>query len=163
MSGSEEIRELSSVFQSSTKPFHCIHCSFQSNDKLILIQHVFEAHGFINDGSFFYTCIVPSCHHRFKFGSMYSGFLSHCIRKHPGWREALSYDDSHSRCSSSSSSGSRNEVPDVFSDEDMVIEDLDYINESTDNHSCSMDERSVNIDIMGAQFLLNLKEKYKVT
>lgn len=162
MSRSEEFREPSSLFQSSAKPFRCNHCSFQSNNKLILIQHVFEAHGSDN-GSFFYTCVVPSCIHRFKSGSTYSGFLTHCMRKHPGWREALRNDECHtSSLSSTSSTGSMSEGTDVLSDEDMVIEDLGYANESADNNGCR-DERTVNIDVMGAQFLLNLKEKYKVT
>ena len=127
----------STLFQSTTKPFCCNHCSFQAIDKLILIKHVFEAHG-SDDRSFFYTCIIPLCLHRFRSGSTYSGFLTHCMRKHPGWREAIQNDECHTMASSSSSTGSMSEIADVLSDEDMVIGGLDYGNESVDDNSCSM-------------------------
>jgi len=77
------------------------------------------------------------------------------MRKHPGWRESLNED--HSIDSS--------EDTDVDSDEeDMAVEESGYtISEIVDNNSYNMNDCEVNIDMIGAHFLLNLKEKYKVT
>ena len=95
---------------------------------------------------------MSSCSHKFNSGSTYSGFLTHCMRKHPGWKEVLSRGCDESRGTASSGSASIEvEATDEFFDEDMDTdqEPSDERTETTDNHFNVHEDK--NIDVVSSK------------
>ena len=79
------------MHSSSPDKFHdCVYCCFRSNDRVILIKHLFESHCL--QENFRYGCEIPLCAHYFTTGATYASFLTHCNRKHGNWRRILSSD-----------------------------------------------------------------------
>lgn len=123
------------------------------------MRHLFQAHA--NERNFTYSCGILSCCYTFKPGSTYSGFLTHCNRKHPGWRKYLA---ERTMCNDEASEGDgmysgggdgdtifQMEMDNVFTEEGVTMED-----EEDTIHN-------VDINVIGARFLLNLKERHKLT
>ena len=143
----------------SMVPCHCRHCSFQTMERMVILQHLFQAHA--NEQNFDYLCGISNCCCNFKPGSTYSGFLTHCKRKHPGWRSYLAectvHDDDDGSHSPSDSDGSGDTNHDTMDIEEGAA--MEVI--ATDSHE--EDIHDVDINVIGAHFLLNLKERHKLT
>lgn len=139
-------------------PHCCNHCSFRSRSKLILVQHLFEAHG--SEEEFRFTCGIRSCGHIFATGSAYSGYLTHCHRKHPNWKQQIeesTFDNSvdvYDRV---------RDVPDcngISDDRESFVPPTFDVEESDTE---GLNDTEENIELNAAHFLLTLKEKHKLT
>lgn len=123
----------------------------------MLVQHLFEAHS--SEEEFCFTCIIVPCGHVFTSGSSYSGYLTHCHRKHPNWKqriEAESSDDlidaDHDTFRAGNctlSDGRESTVLPVLSIDERIVEE--------------QNEEKENVEAVAARFLLTLKEKHKLT
>ena len=106
-----------------------------------------------------FRCPVNDCPHTFKLGATYSSFLSHCNRKHCSWKEALTLQDPDEP-----------RIPGPAVAEDHIDgdlhEDLSTVLESQGGGVDDPDSLPGNVDTLkdaAAQFILTLKEEYRVT
>lgn len=151
-------------------PCHCGHCPFQTMERMVIVQHLFQAHS--SECNFTYLCGILSCCYTFKPGSTYSGFLTHCNRKHPGWRNHLAEcpctmhdsdddedagDDDEPRYAGDDynrSSGDTMDMDNIFIEERATMESNEHEESTT---------HTMNVNVISARFLLNLKERHKLT
>ena len=64
----------------------CTYCSFQSDNNLLLVKHLFEAHS--QERNFSYVCGFESCNHTFTMGALFDAFWNHCNQKHHDWQKS---------------------------------------------------------------------------
>lgn len=118
---------------------HCSYCLFRSRSKLTLIQHLFDAH---SDEEFSYTCEIVLCGHVFASGSCYSGYHTHCHRKHANWKQ---------------------QIEEIAFDNSMDVGDVPLCSADCNKINNGQNDKEENIELISAQFLLTLKEKYKLS
>ena len=138
----------------------CTYCSFRSDDKILLIRHLFQAH--CHQDNFEYECEISLCTHHFTTGATYASFLTHCNRKHGNWRSLISKtcgSGDHHSLQSVTEDGS--DVPNQLQQEQSADTDLD----TSDFNASGMHdiEDTFTTEKEAALFLLTLKEKYRLT
>lgn len=134
----------------------CSRCSFRCSAELPLVKHVFEAH--FADPNFTYCCPVQGCPHVFKLGSTYSSFLSHANRKHGDWRDQLS-----SRVSTVASTTGPLETNPVSGNMDDGTFSGNMLDTDNSEMECCPVSGPSPVSRSAAQFLLTLKERYRLT
>ncbi|XP_065893459.1 uncharacterized protein [Dysidea avara] len=159
--------------------YNCSFCAYRSNIKLDLIKHLFEAHGL--DATFRYQCGISSCTRVFASGSCFDAFRGHCIRKHLNWQQMLTISleptqdnkdppvdstmsDGLSAIHSEGAGGSV-----AISSHDCEEASIRYSDVFTDdiehgsNEQLTLAVQKETIKRDAAKFILNLKERYKLT
>ena len=164
----------------------CIFCSYQSDDNVLFLKHLFEAHSL--ESNFSYTCGFDGCRRIFTVGASYDAFRSHCDRKHNNWKESfigISYADSQSEIDSSvdaagelaDANDSATSTPitlhpsgsvtdtSIDSEEDMDINEIAAVNggELSYEHDRHEESNIISLELAAASFVLNLKEKFKLS
>ena len=126
----------------------------------ILVKHIFQSHS--ADPLFTFPCPFANCPYVFKPGSTYFSFQSHAQRKHPNWNEELSSlpattsQEPESAASSVQlqSTDERYQLDEHVASTQEEVSTLPQIQVSTGPSTVSQS---------AAQFLLTLKEKYRLT
>ena len=141
----------------------CSRCSFRCSTEFALVKHIFEAH--FADPNFTYICPIQGCPHVFKLGSTYSSFLSHANRKHSDWRDHLSR--SPVQVSETETTAALNVGPLTTNPVSRDIGNGSFSgnlldDESMDCYSSPVSGPSL-VSRSAAQFLLTLKERYRIT
>lgn len=150
-----------------SKMYSCIYCCYQSTNKIYYIKHLFQAHN--SETDFRYACEVSSCSRTFVSGDSFDAFRSHCTRYHHNWQEQFVVND---------------EAENVFSIMDTVEVNTDNTTRqaimpvAVDHGEITGGDHSGNgytiegikdvndhddIVVNAACFILNLKEKYKLS
>ena len=161
--------------------FSCTYCCYKSKDKISFVKHLFQAHS--SESTFKYACTILPCSRIFVSGDSFGAFRSHCERYHHNWRERFSQQEeeehrSHHELDSDDMDVSTQGTTPHSASEDLephfdplfatdvnccVQESADFlqgnghINNNAKNHS---DHDFV---LKTAKFILNLKEKFKLT
>ena len=158
----------------------CSRCSFCCTVKAELVKHVFESHCF--DPLFTFPCPLGGCPHTFKLGSTYSSYQSHVRRKHHNWKEDLhfrDFDASSRQLQSSTEQTEDGELAEQTEDGELAEQTEDgelaeqteggELAEQTEGGELVANTRFEEfkspdlVSRSAAQFLLTLKEKYRVT
>ena len=140
----------------------CSYCSFCSSDNYFFIKHLFLAH--CSECTFFVVCGISSCRHEFKTGASFSSYLSHCNQKHCHWKEVLSKSADFEIINTSGAillaSNSQ-----VHCHREDIIDNakMGTTVECNSIHKCDSNENHNDLPLVAARFLINLKEKYKLT
>ena len=157
----------------------CDLCSYRSDDGVVFLKHLFEAHSL--ESNFSYTCGFNGCRRTFTLGASYDAFRSHCDRKHHNWKESLdsiSFDDRESVTDNSSNvaelaeattrtTATRHPSSSIAalsfdSEEDMDTNRITAVNDSEVICEYDRHEES-NLELTAANFVLSLKEKFKLS
>lgn len=146
--------------------FKCSFCSYQSDSKLLFVKHNFQAHS--TEMNFQYVCGIGSCPRVFERATTFNAFRSHCIRYHHNWKEQIIpfvgiSEAAHTEdvtFSTRRNCVSDEEVENMDCDEvGNEISENDYINSSEENTA----DTHLDVEVAAARFLLNLKEKFKLS
>lgn len=132
-----------------------------------MVKHLFEVHCY--EPSFMYACNIDQCPRAFSLGSTYSSFLTHANRKHQNWRQVLDAATPIRRLQQPSLQPIIAENENSNSDEDTSDSDGDDEDEVMDYGMPeypplnTQDIRISDAQKAAGQFLLTLKERYKLT
>ena len=146
----------------------CVYCSFQSNNKLCVVKHLFEAHNF--ESNFCYACEITPCQRIFVTGDSFNAFRSHCTRYHLNWKDTLNSmpnEDEYTLDDDGDLTVNaiemNNHVCDSVTEMD-TRQSTELEEASSDyNNEASIDNRHSDVETTVAHFILNLKEKFKLT
>ena len=143
--------------------FLCCHCCYKSKDKISFVKHLFQAHN--SEPDFKYTCATSLCSRTFITGDLFDAFRSHCVRYHHNWKEQLKEhaEEEHSDDTENCETDSNN--LDVCTSVEGPPED-GHVEANTDDHvnnvqNSEKDYSNHDLVVNIAQFILNLKEKFK--
>ena len=131
------------------------------------MKHLFEVHNF--ESNFCYACEITLCRRIFVMGDSFNAFRSHCTHYHLNWKDTLNSmpnedDDGDLTVNAIEMSSHVRTTRDSVTAMDMrqstelkEVASLDY------NNGASVDNRHSDVEITAAHFILNLKEKFKLT
>lgn len=135
-----------------------------------LIKHTFNTHS--SEANFRYICGINGCLHSFKSGMSFKSFTNHASRKHSNWPHCLSTTvpvcsaesvrdgfpgDEHDLLNDTEAAahGLAEDSSMLVENGDILPEDLTLVKSSVNNQPTT--------EKIAALFLLNFKERYKLT
>ena len=158
------------------KMYSCTYCCYQSESKIFYVKHLFQAHN--SATNFRYECGISSCSRVFVAGDSFDAFRSHCTRYHHNWKEHLVIHDeedafsdmdthevnmdltSSQTVSAATPYHTATELSLTYGERSEYCYGNEYVGEITrDAHY----PRHEDIVVNAAHFILNLKEKFKLS